>query len=363
MLAFIGFLICGFTLLDIFLTVLHARSGTGWLSPWVNEAVWRTVRTISRALPYRDTIRSYNGPLVLVAIVVVWAGLLNVGLALLVLPGLGTGIVAPDGPTDTGFVTALYYSGYSFLTIGHGDLVPQTGPYRLLMIAEGFLGYSVLTLSLTYFMSVFSALVRRNTFALSLHHASARTGDAAELLARLLAGGTIGDASNQISGFAARLEDLHESHHFYPVLHYFYFPAAYYALARIILVALELPTLIRCALPRERYGELIDSAAVEQLWSAARHLIDDLGGTMLRTTRKGAAAPAEVRERAWHERYRRAVARLRENEVETVTDAAGAARYLELREPWDDEVKALAEHMGRDWHEVAPFEESVAADD
>lgn len=120
-----------------------------------------------------------------------------------------------SAPTD--FVTAIYYSGYTVTTLGTGELTPQTSTYRLLMILEAVLGFSVLTMTLTYFESVYNHLIERNTFALSLHHRTARTVDAAELLARI---GTSGDfdssARQDISNMAQKLLNILESHHSYP---------------------------------------------------------------------------------------------------------------------------------------------------
>lgn len=59
-----------------------------------------------------------------------------------------------------------YYSGYSLTTLGTGDIVPKTATYRLLTVLEAVLGFSTFTRTLTYFLSVYSALRQRNVFAL-----------------------------------------------------------------------------------------------------------------------------------------------------------------------------------------------------
>lgn len=65
----------------------------------------------------------------------------------------------------------------------------------LSQIAGAMIGFSVLTASLTYLMSVYNGLTRRNNFALSLHHATDDTGSAADLVTRLGSGGDFSGAS------------------------------------------------------------------------------------------------------------------------------------------------------------------------
>lgn len=126
------------------------------------------------------------------------------------------------GSTPTDFVTAIYYSGYTLTTLGTGELTPQTSTYRLIMILEAVLGFSVLTMTLTYFESVYSHPIERNTFALSLHHRTARTADAAELLASIGSSEDFDSSVRQdISNMAQKLLNILESHHSYPTLGYF----------------------------------------------------------------------------------------------------------------------------------------------
>ncbi len=124
-------------------------------------------------------------PSLLVATVAMWISLLILGFALIFWPALGNQIRMETGSTPTDFATAIYYSGYALTTLGTGEITTQTSTYRLLMVLEAVIGFSVLTMTLTYFSSVYSHLIERNTFALSIHHRTAKTADAAELLARI----------------------------------------------------------------------------------------------------------------------------------------------------------------------------------
>ena len=175
-------------LVDIFLAVLYARSGASLLSDRLNKVAWRLFRGVALALPGakgRGRLLAYAGPSLLILSITLWVVLLLVGFALIVHPALGSAIRSTSDPTSTDFATALYYAGFSLTTLGTGDIVPFTGFQRLLTVLMAGVGFSVLTLSLTFLTSVYSALVRRNTFALGLHHRTAGTADAGVLLAHL----------------------------------------------------------------------------------------------------------------------------------------------------------------------------------
>src|SRR4051812_13038592 len=97
------------TLLDIFLTVLYARAGTALFSPVVSRAIWLLFRHVSRPFGRnRGKVLSFCGPLLLVALIFVWAAGLVLGSALIMHPHLGGGIRESQGSTPRDFMSALY---------------------------------------------------------------------------------------------------------------------------------------------------------------------------------------------------------------------------------------------------------------
>ena len=42
-------------------------------------------------------------------------------------PALGSAVQASSGPTDAGWATAFYFSGFNLTTLGVGDLSSKTG--------------------------------------------------------------------------------------------------------------------------------------------------------------------------------------------------------------------------------------------
>lgn len=137
-------------LVNVFLTVLYARSGAGFITPRLNRLSRRAMRALApRRRSARDKFLSFGGPIVMVLTVAVWAVLLFTGSALIAWPELGRGIQATSGATPTDFLTAFYYGGYSLTTLGTGNLVPTSGPLKVLMVLQALVGFSFVTLTIT----------------------------------------------------------------------------------------------------------------------------------------------------------------------------------------------------------------------
>ncbi|MEO0518023.1 MAG: potassium channel family protein [Cyanobacteria bacterium P01_A01_bin.116] len=338
--------------------MLYPRTGKSVISLQLSKGMWRVFRWISH-LPgvRRETVLSYCGPTLLVAIASFWVCAVAFGFALFMWPALGTGIQASSGKTPTDFATAFYYSGFTLTTLGVGDLVPETGFWRFITVLEAAIGFSIITAALTYLLSVYNALTRRNTFALSLYHRSGGEVNTAALVASLKGYNDFELATQDISGIARDLLFLLESHHAYPVLHYFRFPQPYYALARIALVSLDLSALIKSALHPQIHKPFISSAAVTELDSGGLYMLVQLSNCFL--SKKQLDAITHKQE--WRRRYFAAIKILRRHDIETVEDIeAGADSYISLRSNWHPIVVAMAEYMDYGWREISPDEQSLS---
>jgi hypothetical protein len=334
-----GGIVLALTLVDVFLTVLYARAGTGLLAPRLAHGVWRVFRGL--AGHRRAGILDYCGPVQLVALVLMWGVLLTLGSALVIHPALGAGVESSSGATDTDFVTALFVGGSSMSIVGASDYGPTSPGYKLLFLFDSLVGMSVTTLTLTYVMQVYTALRSRNTLGLSIQGQSGETGDAAELLVRWGPGGRFDGGYNNLSTLAGEVAAIKETHHFYPVLFYFRFQDAYYAPARILLVALDAAALVRTALDPRELGWLQQSAALAEFERASVLLLHTLGQHFPVHPERSVDHP-QARER-WQQRYGQALLRLREAGIATRADQeAGAREYLELRAQWEPGIEALA---------------------
>lgn len=353
-------------LVDVFLTVLHARLGTAVLSTRVSRLVWRAFRPFAaRAGRQRGKVLSFCAPTILVALVGMWAALLAVGMALLIHPALGSAVRASAGPTPGDFVTAMYAAGSSLFFVSVGDLAPHTPPYRLLYLVSSLIGMSVLSLTITYLLQLYQGLRERNTFGLKLHLMTGSTDDAVEIVAGMAARGHFDATYSAFAEIGAEATKVKEAHHFYPILAFFRFREPFYAWSAAILRCLDIVTLIKSALDDEEYGWVKQSAAVTQIWYAgilSTKLLDE--AQHQRGAAKHGEEPDEATRERWRQRYHAAVRRLRQAEVKTYADEAiGAEVYASLRAEWDHRLRVLAPAMWYTMKEIDPAGEEPATTD
>jgi hypothetical protein len=354
----LGALLMLLVLLDVFLTVLYARIGTGFISHQLACVVWRIFRGGSRPFTrQRDKVLSFAGPITLVLLVVVWFIGLVCGAGMIIQPGLGTSMRASDRDTPIDFVTAVAVAGDSMTTVGGTDIAPKTAFARLFQFVIAFLGILVLTLSVTYFLEVYNSLQRRNTFAMKLHMMTSGTGDAAELVAGLGSTGKFDVGYTHLAEMAAEMVAFEESHHFYSVLLYFRFREPHYALSRLALVTLDAVTLLKSALDDREYAWLKEAAGVTQLWRSTMQMLTLLAISFLpRGLPKNDDEQIDPDvQRRWRQRYFAACRRLREANIKTMPDEnAGAEIYISLRAKWDRYITSFAEHMAHNLSVVDP---------
>jgi hypothetical protein len=144
------------------------------------------------------------------------------------------------------------------------------------------------------------------------------------LLAGLGPRGSFDGGYTNLSNIATDVTTAKESHHFYPVLFYFRFDAAYYSVSSITLML----------------ARMLEEAFV--------HGENGEGGD------DNGEVDGPTRER-WRLRYRLALKRLREGGIRTVRDErAGAEMYIALRAQWEHDIAALAPMMDYAMEEIDP---------
>lgn len=330
-------------LVDIFLTVLYARAGTGLLVPYWSRAVWAAIRGVAGLFGRRrGSVLSIGGPLIVVSLIGFWALGLTLGAALVIRPELGGAIRPSSGDTPRDFVTALFVAGNSLSIVGGGGYSPHTVGTRILFLINSLIGASVLSLMLSYLVQVYSALRERNTLALTIHLMTDGTGDAAVMLTRLLPNGDLGDATSELGNLARSLAATKEAHHFYPLLFYFRFEEPYYSVSRMCFVILDVATLVETGLDRERYGPLIKSAPVASLRRGALMLLKTLHRSF--PTVRGETDDIAARTGRSRESFHVAMETLDRAGVACRRD--GAAAYAVSRKDWESLANRLAPALG-----------------
>lgn len=335
-------------LADIFLTVLYARAGTGLLAVHWNRMVWLGMKGLAQCFGRRRAmVLSLAGPLIVILLIAFWSLGLTIGAALIVRPELGTAIRPSSGGTPTDLATAMLVAGNSLSIVGGGNYAPYTTGTRLLYLLNSLIGASVLSLVLSYLVQVYSALRDRNALALTIDLMTDGTGDAAQMLARLMPSGDSGGATSELGNLVRSLAATKEAHHFYPLLFYFRFEDPRYAVSRFSFVLLDLTALIAAALDQRRYATLIDSASAASLSRGALLLLETLDKNVPATSRQ-----SDETGRDWLHRqsYGAATGILMRNGIAVEPD--GVERYAVTRADWEPLVRRVAPSLGFTLEEI-----------
>ena len=341
-----GVLVMGIVLLDVFLTVLYARIGTGLIAERAAHLTWMAFRRAAEAAgTQRGAVLSFCGPVILLLYVLLWAVGLTLGAGLIIHPGLGTGVQAGNGPTPTDVLTALYAGGSSMAIVGASDFKPMTDAYRLIYLVNSLIGMSVTSLVLTYVMQVYGALRQRNALGLQLHILSAETSDAGELLARLGPREQFSGGYSHLASLGSAMAEMKETHHFYPVLFYFRFRKPYYSVSAQAYLALDTVSLIRSTLTGKDAAWLKEAAAVEALWRVAQMLVVTLETTFLPGDPPVAKAVDPRERQHWRAHWDKAVSRLAAAGIAVAREEAAAQAYIDLRAQWWPHIARLAPAM------------------
>jgi len=332
-------------LLDVFLTVLYARMGSGLLSPRLARTVWLVFRALARSFPrHCDHIASFCGPVILVLLVFVWTAGLTLGNGLVFHPVLGSAIQSSSGKTATDFASALYAGGSSISIVGSGGFSPQSPRYRLIYLFNSIVGLSVTSLTLTYLMQIYSQLQQRNTFALKIYLATRRTGDAAVLVTGFAPNGEWNHGTSALWEIAAEMAATKEAHHFYPVLFYMRFAEHYYSISFAALILLDTVTIIRSAL-NDQYASIKKLRALDQIWDGSLLLLTSLEETFLPEDATSSRQPGQKQKALWEGRIDNAIVELTAAGLATSERTDAREKYLELRSQWDSHIQRLAPSM------------------
>jgi hypothetical protein len=354
-----GVVLLALIIFDVYATVLHSSARYGPVGESLNRAVWRTARfaAFKLARAWRHRLLNMIGPLLLPLLIVAYIVLLILSFALIYYPHIPSGFTFGVAHPEPGWLDALYFSGCTLTTIGYGDIVPRAATLRFLALFEAATGLALISLAITYMLTVYTALERKRAVALSLYHQAGEGADVAGLIAHHFVEGRFYGLRDALRTVTRDLQGLLESHIDHPVIHYFHPIEVYKSLPRILFLLLETCAVIRAALDREENADLRNYPEVRTLDAAARHVLTQLVASLdlERRERPRRRTPQEAAadERRWRRRYEETLGRLAEAGIKTREDAEqGWEEYRAQREEWESKLRRLAIHLGYDWDEV-----------
>ncbi|WP_435746437.1 ion channel [Nocardioides sp. SYSU DS0663] len=202
---------------DALVTTLATSAGAGPLTSLVLGGLWRGMLKLHRQ-DQGSSFLTAAGPIVLICTVLTWVGILWAGWTLVFLGSDAIVDASSKRPADVADV--VYYAGFTVFTLGTGDFVATTPVWRIATAVASFCGLFLVTLAITYLLSVLSAVVARRALAVQIHGLGSSP---AGIVAQGWTGEGFGSMfQQQLVSLGASVAVSAEQHLAYPVLHYFH---------------------------------------------------------------------------------------------------------------------------------------------
>ena len=341
---------------EIYTTILDASGRAGPISESLNRSVWRVARAIAFrfARPRRHRLLNLIGPLLLPSLIIVLIILLISGFALIYYPRMPAHFAVQAAAESPRWIESIYFSGITLVTVGYGDIVPRTFEMRTVALIEGASGFALITLAITYLITVYSALERKRAVALSFYHQAEEGADVASFIAHHFVAGRFYGLEAVMRMAARDLQGLLESHIEHPIIHYFHPFEVYKSMPRMLFLTLETCTVIQSCLDADEYTETCNHPEVRTLEASARHVLNGLVislGLERRTEPRIEKSSGELRR--WKNRYKQTLRKLKKAGIRTRRDeSAGWEIYSGHRDEWESRLYRFADYLGYDWDEV-----------
>lgn len=197
---------------DFFYTTLSG-SGTGFISRFVYLLSHKLLQIGVKLMGRK--VYSISGMLVNLMLLFVWVSLVWLGLFLVFSSDPGSIVNNSGRAANT--IERLYFTGYTLSTLGMGNFNPTTPLFELLTSVSSFFGFIFFTTTMTYLISVSSAVIHKRTLALYIRNLG-KTPE--EILYNLLEKDPV--YCYQVFSSLQQMIDRHSvNHQAYPVLHYY----------------------------------------------------------------------------------------------------------------------------------------------
>jgi hypothetical protein len=322
-------------LLDAFQTIILPRRASGRfrLTRVFYAVTWKPWAFLARRLRdprKQESAFSYYGPLSLILLLVVWAGAMVVGFAL-IFHSLGSPF--NDNSQGPGFRSDLYVSGTTIFTLGLGDVTPHSAWARELIILEAGTGLGFLAVVMGYFPVLYSAFSRREV---SISLLDARAGSpptAAELMRRHSYDGGENALSLLLVEWERWSAELLESHISYPLLCYFRSQHNNQSWISALTAVLDTSALLIAGVQGH------EARQAQLTFAMARHAVVDLAQifSLLPKTDAPDRLPAA--------RYEQLYSLLCQSGVSVCRDGHSIERLREMRALYEGYAAALAEYL------------------
>lgn len=336
-----GLVLLGVLVVDVLGTVFVPRGGAGFVTSRLYRFTWASwMRAAARAGRHRRSILALAGPVLLPLTVAVWVAELVGAFALVYLP-FAEQFSVPQPRAAPSWATSLYVSAYSATTLGVGDVYASTPALRLLMTLEAGLGFALFSISITYVLSVYGALLRATALALQIATFIGRQGDEdpVDVICRTVKSHSDEQMLGWLNGILADLAATGQAQAQYPLIAYFHIPRDDRALPLALGDLLELVTVSRTLPEPSAFPALTSSPTTVAAYRAVAAFVVE-HADQLRGEDGGDDEDAGLSV------YRDARQRLQAGGVVLRDDEQARSLYLGLRQQWSSGERRLLSHFG-----------------
>ncbi len=212
----IGLLVVAGASVDALWTTLWPDGGAGPLTERASTIIWSVAHALAGTK--RDWLLSIAGPFILSATVLMWIALLATGW-LLVFGAEAQAVLNARTLQSADLTGRVWFVFYTMFTLGNGDYTPNGSAYQIAGVATVASGMVLITLAITYVLSVISAVVQKRSFASQV---SSFGESAEEFVATTWDGTSFGALAPHLAALTSSLGVLAEQHQAYPILHYYH---------------------------------------------------------------------------------------------------------------------------------------------
>ena len=207
-----GLILLILTIYDFFFTTLSG-SGAGFISKPVARLSYQLTRQASRV--FGRNAFNYSGMVVNLGVLFIWIILVWLGLFLVF--SYDPSAITNSDSRPANWVERLYYTGYVLSTLGLGNFKPISPFFELMTSIFSFFGFIFFTSSMTYFISISSAVTRKRTLSRSIFNLGKSPSEIAEKFKDL----SSSYRDQQILTLQEQIDNHAVSHQAYPVVHFF----------------------------------------------------------------------------------------------------------------------------------------------
>lgn len=281
--AALGLLLLALLLADVTTTTLSTR-GSGPLSGQLAHRLWSAALWLHRRRESHGLLERM-GVLILSATLAMWLLLLWLGWGLLFLAG-SPAVVDSSSGTAAAWPQVFYFAGYTLITLGNGEFRPEGALWQLATVLTATLGFFVVTLAVTYLLSVLPVVVLRRQVASYL----AGLGlEPQALVLRCWRSANCSGLADHVPTLAQGIGTLAQQHLAFPIVHYFHASRTSTVFSLRLAALDETLTILRHGLVDEREET---ARQLEPLRAAIDELLVSLQGDFLTASDEAPPPPS-----------------------------------------------------------------------